>query len=274
MAVTRPAGSATARYSAGMMIWPVGVAQAREALVEDGPALRQGHHGLQVEVDAVRGQGLADDLQHTHRRAHVMAGAGGEIGCGRLVLEPAAHLVDEILQHVDLVGERDRSGDVGVDGPGDDGDPAVDLHHLVQQDLVGVAHGFDLTAQIAHLQEAHDHPVGGEAQAKSSHQGGDRYAPARAVAPQGERHDQREAQVGRNEEREGEPPHGSCSESPGVSALEARDVEFINHGGGSGLVNVESGAARAGVRHAATGRPRPRPRGRGRTGCSRTAAWR
>ncbi len=43
------------------------VAQAGEALVEDGPALGQGDDRLEVEVDAVLGEGVVDGLQQDVR---------------------------------------------------------------------------------------------------------------------------------------------------------------------------------------------------------------
>jgi hypothetical protein len=178
-----------------------GVAQPRVALVIGRAPLRQADHRLQVEVDAVVGQRLADDLHHPRRPGLGPGPTGGEVRGGgrRLLVEPAAHLVDQVFQEVDLVGQFGAAGQVELNGPRHLGQPPVQPDHLVQQDAVGVADRLDLAAQFAHLQEAHDHPVGGQAQPEHTHQRRDRHPPAGAVAPERQRRDQRQAEVGRKE---------------------------------------------------------------------------
>ncbi len=131
-------------------------------------------------------------------------------GRGRLALlvQPAAHALHEVLQHVDFVDQF--LGALGVVGDGLQhlAKPRVERLDLGEQDGVRLADRLDVALDGAGFQRALDQAVEGEAEPEPAHQGGHGGAPAAPVPPQRQRDDQRQAEIGCAEKPKGEPSHG------------------------------------------------------------------
>ncbi|MNS70133.1 hypothetical protein D3C72_1034720 [compost metagenome] len=131
------------------------IAQAGEALVEDGPALGQGDDRLQIEVDAVFRQGVVDGLEQGVGLdlTTALIGVGGD-GRGRQTLvDRLAHLLDQTLQHPHLAGQGLGLGQgAALDGLGQLGQGALRRLHRIGQQAVRLADLGDLLAQGATVQ--------------------------------------------------------------------------------------------------------------------------
>ena len=195
------------------------VAQAGEALVEDGAALGQGDHRLQVEVDAVLGQGVLDRAQQgalllikaRFQTAGRMGGRGGQLG-----LEALADLGDQAFQHADFAGQLlgARQG-AGLDGLGQFGEGVLGVLHGVGQQAVGLAHGLDLAADGAAVQRAGHQGVQGHAHAQRPEEGRRRIAQPEARAPDERRDRQGQEQIDCEEQSGCDRAHGMDRRLPG-----------------------------------------------------------
>ena len=237
--------------------------------------LRQADDRLQVEVDAVLGQGLAHGLQQGRRpggRGRRRCGAG-KAGASPLLVQPRAACAatrPSSMWTSSIRPRRERwasSATVSTTSLS----RASSASTWPSRILWASRTALDLAADRAGLQRALDQAVEGEAEAEAADQGRHARAPAAAVAPQRQRDDQRQAEIGRAEKPEGEPSHGpairiDAKYPPGSS----RGVEWINAAGNKRCrkaATAASAAGRAGAGRAATGRPRRWRRGRRRTGC-------
>ncbi len=189
------------------------VAQARKALVEDGAALRQADHRLQVEVHAVVGQGLADGGEQGDRLGIVAAARAGDRRLGRRgqsFVQADAHALDQFLQHAhfecQLLSPLDR---LFLDRLGEDGQAVVDLLELGGDGEVGLAQDGEVALERGVVHGAAHYALEREAQAQACGETRRARSPSAARAPHQERDREGQADGGAAKKRQSELAHGA-----------------------------------------------------------------
>ena len=189
----------------------VGGAQTGEAFIEDGPALGQGNDRLQVEVDAVLGEGLVNGRQQDVGLLLVAGLEGADWRrAGHAFVDRVAHLLDQGLQHPHLAGQGfGRGQGPALDGLGQFGQGPLGRLHCIGQQAVGLPDLIDLLLERSALGAADDHGVGGGQKAGRADAGRHACSGAQTGAPDEGAGGHRQEQVAEEEKAVGKGAHGN-----------------------------------------------------------------